>query len=148
VLRQVPFFVLRLPKLNMRSLRIDKSQEIPLVYVLATGIRGTRRLRLVFDTGCGVTQIDSSLIENLGYSAATDEIERVIVRGPAGDPHEGYTLKITALDVLEKSFNNPIVAAYDFENFAQYGIHGLLGWDLIKQLHLELDGPNELLKIL
>ena len=38
---------------------------------------------------------------------------------------------------------NPIrpdlpVLVYDFDNFKEQGIDGLLGWDVIKQLHLGL----------
>jgi len=130
----------------MQSLKINLEEEIPLVYTVASGPMGKRRLKLVFDTGCGVTQIDTALLENLGYSAA-DGIERVVVRGPAGDPHEGYTLQLSGLLVFGHLLPSPIIAAYDFENFARFGIHGLLGWDVIKQLHIELVGPKGLLKI-
>jgi len=130
----------------MQVLKIDQAQEIPLIDSIASGPRGKRRLKLVFDTGCGTTQIDTALLENLGYSAF-DGIERATVRGPAGDPQEGYTLKLARLAVLGRSFSSPIVAAYDFDNFSRYGIDGLLGWDLIKHLHLELDGPGGILKV-
>jgi hypothetical protein len=130
----------------MQILKIDQSQQIPLIYAIAEGPMGKRRLKLVFDTGCGTTQIDTALLENLGYSAS-DGLERVIVTGPAGDPHEGYTLRLSGLSVFDSPFTEPIVAAYDFDRFSRYGIQGLLGWDVIKQLHLELDGPAGLLKV-
>ena len=130
----------------MQILKIDQSQEIPLVYAIAKGPTGHRRLKLVFDTGCGTTQIDTALLENLGYSASNG-LEPVMVMGPAGDPHEGYTLRLLGLSVFDRPFIEPIVAAYDFDHFARYGIQGLLGWDIIKQLHLELDGPAGVLKV-
>ena len=34
------------------------------------------------------------------------------------------------------------VAVYDFDNLEQHGIDGLLGFDVIKQLHLEMNGPK------
>lgn len=107
---------------------------------------GKRRLKLVFDTGCGTTQIDTALLDNLGYSA-TDGLERVFVTGPSGDPHEGYTLRLARFSVFDRNFDFPIVAAYDFDHFSRYGIQGLLGWDVIKKLHLELDGPAGVLKV-
>ena len=130
----------------MPILKIDQTQQIPLVYAIAEGPLGKRRLKLVFDTGCGTTQIDTALLENLGYSAA-DGMGRVVVRGPAGEPNEGYTLRLSGLSIFDRPFIQPIVAAYDFDHFSKYGIQGLLGWDVIKQLHLELDGPRGILQI-
>jgi len=130
----------------MQILKIDDSQEIPLVYAIAQGPMGKRRLKLVFDTGCGTTQIDTALLNNLGYSA-TDGLERVIVTGPAGDPHEGNTLRLSELSVFDRKLDYPLVAAYDFDHFSRYGIQGFLGWDDIKQLHLELDGPAGSLRV-
>ena len=39
-------------------------------------------------------------------------------------------------------FNHIPVAAFDFSNWEEEGIDGLLGWDMIRLLHLEMDGPK------
>lgn len=50
----------------MRVIKFDRSQDIPIIDAKIRGPLGTRRIRLVFDTGCGLTQIDTCLIENIG----------------------------------------------------------------------------------
>jgi len=55
---------------------------------------------------------------------------------------EGYALRIKGLQVFNLPFQNQLVAAYDFNNLATEGIDGLLGFDVIKQLHLEMNGPG------
>lgn len=130
----------------MRVIRFDPNQELPVIEASIKGPKGRRRIRLVFDTGAGSTQIDTGRIEAVGYSARSGEC-RVTVRGPAGDKQEGYLVNAEALSVFGKSFWGIPVGVYDFENFAQYGIDGLLGFDVIKQLHLEMDGPKGMLRI-
>ena len=46
------------------------------------------------------------------------------------------------------TFADMDVAAHDFSKFSRYGIDGLLGFDVIKQLRFELDGAEGILKIL
>lgn len=96
--------------------------------------------RVIFDTGAAVTQVDTTFIELLGYSAR-DAHDRVRAHGPAGPIQEGYAVKVDSVEVLGKVFSAPEIAVYDFDNFGGSGIRGLLGFDLIQQLHLEMDGP-------
>ena len=130
----------------MQVLKVDFSQEIPLIDAVVMGQRGSRRCKLVFDTGCGMTQIDTALLENLGY-CAREAIERISVRGPAGEAQEGFAIRVKKLSLFGMTFSELAIAAYDFDNFSQYGIDGLLGFDVIKRLHLEMDGPAGILKI-
>jgi len=88
-----------------------------------------------------MTQIATSVIEELGYSAR-DGIRRISAYGPSGPIDDGYSLKISAIEVLGKQFSNIEVAVYDFNNLEAEGIAGLLGFDVIKQLHLEMNGPK------
>lgn len=69
------------------------------------------------------------------------------IQGPAGDSQAGYVLTIQNLTVLGSNFQNIRVGAFDFDNFALDGIDGLLGFDVIKQLHLEMDGPKGILRV-
>lgn len=39
-------------------------------------------------------------------------------------------------------FKKMEIAVYDFNNLEAEGIAGLLGFDVIKQLHLEMNGPK------
>jgi len=56
-------------------------------------------------------------------------------------------LSVKELQLFGKPFTEMDVAAHDFSKFSRYGIDGLLGFDVIKQLRFELDGPEGLLKI-
>ena len=53
----------------MKVVKFDRSQDIPIIEAMLQGPRQGGRARLVFDTGSGLTQIDTALMEELGYSA-------------------------------------------------------------------------------
>ena len=130
----------------MRLIRFDQGQILPVVNAIISGPRSYRKVRLVFDTGSGLTQIDTSFTEYIGYSAI--DAEKIIsVQGATGDSQEGYLLKIQNLSIFGLKYDNLKVGVYDFTNFQKYRINGLLGFDVIKQMHLELDGRSGTLKI-
>ncbi len=108
------------------------------------GKRISAKVHLVFDTGSGITQLDTTIVENIGYSAK-DALKRMKIRGAAGEPVEGYVLEVQRLKLFGVVFKNLPILVYDFDNFPE--IDGLLGFDVIKQLHLEMVGPQGLLKI-
>ncbi len=130
----------------MRIVKFDPGSELPIVEARIRGKQGSRSLRLVFDTGAGSTQIHTARIEAIGYSAI-DALGVMSVEGPAGDSKEGYLISLRKLSLFGKNFEDVQIGVYDFDNFAQYGIDGLLGFDVIKQLHLEMDGPKGVLKV-
>ena len=96
---------------------------------------------MIFDTGAACTQFNTAVVDILGYSAAQGE-RIVSAYGPAGPIQNGYTIRIKEIEVLGKKFSTPLIAAYDYDNFAGCGIDGLLGFDLIKEFHLEMNGPQ------
>ena len=130
----------------MRIIHFDRSQEIPIVDAFIRGANETSKLRLVFDTGAGLTQIDAEIMEELGYTPR-DGIDRYHIQGPAGEVVEGYRIKAKMLTVLGKKFENITIGVIDFDNFSHYGIGGLLGFDLIKEFDLELKGKEGVLII-
>lgn len=130
----------------MLVIEFDPHQTIPLVDALVEGPNGRRRVKLVLDTGCAITQIDTGLIETIGYSISNSS-NVISIHGPAGDEQEGYLVSAKSFRIFGRSFGNISVGVYDFDNFSKYGIDGLLGWDIIRQFHIEMDGPNGLLKI-
>ena len=65
----------------MQLIRFDRLQDIPIVDVLIRGPRCQERVRLVFDSGCGTTQIDTGLIESIGYTAR-EATHSITVKGP------------------------------------------------------------------
>ena len=124
-----------------REYQFDPRQDLPIVEVLIVGSLSPRRIKLVFDTGACATQIDTGVIEEIGYCAA-DGIGLMSVEGPAGDRADGYLIRPQRLGLLGRQIERPTIGVYDFDNFSQYGIDGLLGWDIIRTLHLEMDGPQ------
>lgn len=121
--------------------KINPHQSLPQVFARIRGKHGSQRVRLVFDTGAFMTQIATSVIEELGYSAR-DGIRHITAYGPSGPIDEGYSVRLSGLEVLSKQFHGMEVAVYDFNNLETEGIAGLLGFDIIKQLHLEMNGPK------
>ena len=130
----------------MRVISFDRTQDIPIVDAIISAPITYERVRLVFDSGCGLTQIDTGLIESIGYSAINAK-RSMSVRGPVGDEVQGYVVGLESFKLFGYSISNLEVGVYDFDNFAHFSIDGLLGFDLIKQMHFELNGPQGLLKI-
>ena len=130
----------------MQVVAFDTAEDIPIVDAVMKGPRDSHRVRLVFDTGCGVTQLDSDLVDSLGYSAALGE-ERLIIIGATGEEVEGYSLRLETVSVLGKTMRDVLIGAFDFSHYDRYQIHGLLGFDVIKRLHLEMNGPKGELKV-
>lgn len=128
----------------MREVRFDPSQVVPEIDARVSGRCRNAKVHLVFDTGSGITQLDTTILENLGYSAK-DALQLMSVRGATGEAIEGYVVSIKRINVFGREFQDVPVLGYDFENFPE--IDGLLGFDVIKQLHLEMDGPAGLLRI-
>lgn len=124
-----------------KAFNFDLSEPLPLVFAKAKGKLRRRPIRLVFDTGAFMTQITTSVIEELGYSAR-DGIKPIFVYGPSGPIDEGYAFEIEHLELFGKKFEKLVVGTFDFNNLEKDGIDGLLGFDVIKQLHLEMNGPK------
>ncbi|MCC6221645.1 MAG: hypothetical protein IT291_10440 [Deltaproteobacteria bacterium] len=47
---------------------------------------------MIFDTGAAVTQINTVVLDELGYSAL-DAHSRAVAHGPAGPLQEGYAIQ-------------------------------------------------------
>ena len=130
----------------MKVVHIDPSQDIPIIDAILKSSSETARARLVFDTGSGLTQIDIGLIEELGYSAK-DSHGYYHIQGPAGESVSGYKVRLKNLSLFGKRIEELEVGAIDFDNFSHFGISGLLGYDVIKTLHIELNGPVNTLNV-
>lgn len=125
----------------MKTFRFKRDQEIFIVTARIFGPRASTKVHLVFDTGSAISQIDTGIIDELGYSAKAGQYITSI-QGPAGDAQPGYVLTLDRLVVLGIPFDNLAVGAFDFDNYSREELDGLLGFDVIKQLHLEMDGPK------
>lgn len=130
----------------MREFVIDPREEVPTIDAILRGPLGSVRTKLVFDTGAGKTQLNIPLIEALGYSIA-DATGIVSMSGPSGPSQDGYAFQLLSLRTLGKEFSSISVAAFDFENFSEEGLQGLLGWDVIREMNLEMEGKAKLLRV-
>ncbi len=131
----------------MRIIQFNTEAELPIVEARVHGPNGSQRVRIIFDTGAGNTQLDTALVEDLGYSAS-NALDIINIQGPVGDVQEGYLIELNQLGLFGIKFCNIKLGVYDFDNFDCLGIDGILGFDLIKQLHLEMIGSEGILKIL
>lgn len=130
----------------MQIISFDPSQDIPVVDAVVRGPHDLHRVRLVFDTGSGLTQLDTELVDALGYSSK-DGLERLFTLSATGEEVEGYSIRLGSLSALGKHFRELRIGAFDFSHYQHYRIHGLLGWDIIRQLNLEMQGPAGVLKV-
>ncbi len=128
----------------MRTVKIDRAQDVSEIEVLITGPRSNQQVNLIFDTGAALTQIDTGLIEDIGYSISNAS-QVMSVLGATGAPQQGYNIEVESISFLGKKIEKPQVGVYDFQNFP--GVDGLLGWDVIRHLHVEMNGPKGILKV-
>lgn len=101
---------------------------------------------MVLYTSCSVTQVHSELLALVGCGEAT-RLGDITIAGVTGDGDPSYLVRLDGLSMLGSRFKAPTIAGVDFNNWARSGIEGLVGWDLVRQLHFEMDGPKGLLKV-
>ena len=127
--------------MNRRVVKFDRTQEIPVVRGVLSGKHEKIVVKLAFDSGAGLTQFHTPIIEALRYSI-TDALEIRHFYGPTGETQSGYTLAAAQFEIFGIKFPQLVIGAYDMENLVATGIDGLLGFDLIKQMHFEMNGPQ------
>lgn len=130
----------------MKEFEFDKSSRTPLVSAILCGPKGNRRLTLVFDTGAVITQIHAPTLALIGYGEEV-KIESVSMVGAGGEKQHGYLVQSERLLTLGKKIENAPIGAFDFGELSSAGIDGLLGFDVIKELHLEMIGPEGILRV-
>lgn len=131
----------------MREYRFDPSGELPIVYAVLKGLRGQKKVALVLDTGCALTQIDHGILSIIGCGPE-NAVRSVSISGVVGTQDAAYVVELQGIRVLGERFDNYMVAGVDFSRWIPAGIEGLLGWDLVRKFHLEMDGPKGTLKVL
>lgn len=130
----------------MREYHFNPTLKTPLVRALLTGPRCTKHVRLVFDTGAAMTQFHQATMNFVGYNESL-KIADAVVTSTTTDEEIGYVVEAQRLYVLGTRFDNIPIAGYDMSRLSDMGIDGLLGWDVIRTLHLEMVGPSGLLKV-
>lgn len=130
----------------MLALRFDPQADLILASTYISGPDGHDQVRLVFDTGATLTQIDRDRLFELGYSEK-DKARNVDILGVTDPRHETYSVEVHEFSTLGTTLRRFEVAVVDFGNWKNDAIDGLLGWDFIRTLHYEQNGPKGLLTI-
>ncbi len=131
----------------MREFRFNPDSKTPLVQALVVGPKAVRRIRLIFDSGAEHTQIHTKVMNYIGYTK-DNSIATAVVSGATGDEQEGFIIRTEKLIVLGRKFTDLSIASFDFSHLtSRFNIDGLLGYDLIRLLHFEMNGPKGILKI-
>jgi hypothetical protein len=126
----------------MKSYRIRSTFGLPMVSAVIVGPRGAARVELVFDSGAATTQLHIGTLVGVGFSF-TGRTPDAVVRGITGGPERGFAVSANRLHLLGKHYDQYKLFAFDLSTWAEEGIDGLLGWDLIQRLHFEVDGPHQ-----
>jgi hypothetical protein len=130
----------------MRTFHFNPTTKAPIVSAIITGPRGTRKVRLIFDTGAELTQFHSDTMHKVGYSNS-DAVARANVIGAGGAESSGYVVNLKKLFVLGSKAEAFNVAVFEMRHLQAQRIDGLLGWDVIRAFRLEMDGPEGVLKV-
>lgn len=130
----------------MLRLNFDPEADLILAYADIKGPKDSEQVRLVFDTGASRTEIDSEILTALGYTQA-DKVADLGIESVTGPTHETFSIKLESFIALGSTHCDFEVAFVDFSKWKKDQIDGLLGWDFIRTLHYEQNGPKGLLTI-
>lgn len=129
----------------MKILKFARTDPLPIIRSTIVGPSFSIRVGLVVDSGAAVTQIDGGVLRHVGYDASYITGQMIVKGVEIGPGRRADVFKILNLSVFGKRLRGIKVAAYDFREWHAFGIHGLLGFDLIRKFNLELRGPAGLL---
>lgn len=92
-------------------------------------------INLVVDTGAGLTIVDTSIIDYLGYSAR-DAFDTPTLDG-AGGISNGYVIKLRRFRCLGFELDDFTVACHDMNT--RLGVTGLLGMNFLRHFRMDVD---------
>lgn len=92
-------------------------------------------INLVVDTGAGLTIVDTSIIDYLGYSAR-DAFDTSTLDG-AGGLSRGYVIKLRKFRCLGFELDDFTVACHDMNT--RLGVTGLLGMNFLRHFRMDVD---------
>ena len=130
----------------MREFEFDPSQPAPLVRAILAGPKGAFHMRLILDTGAHSTQLSKAAMHSMGFNEDVSTRDAYSI-GVGGAREKGFEVIVSRFFVLGAKFQDVAVCAFNMKYLEGEGADGLLGWDLISQLHLEMDGPKGLLRV-
>lgn len=113
------------------------------VEVTRFGPQGHRDLNFILDTGTPMTTVDTSIVDDLGYSPRMGKgVSRSI---GMGGPERGYILAVSRLEAMGLIVGPFEVACADFPS--GLGVDNLIGMDLLDGHLLALDCARGVLTV-
>lgn len=130
-----------MPEFNFNPL-----ESTPIVSAVISSPKGKRKVRLILDTGAERTQFHRRTMQRLGHTESVKSKDALAI-GVGGAKEQGYMVKVPQLAFLGSIAENVELAVFDMSYLGDKNIDGLLGWDFIRLLHLEMNGPKGSLKV-
>ena len=130
----------------MRSYRFNPTAPWPIVRCVLSGPRGALSARLVLDSGAHNTQINRGTMNALGFQEQHRTKDAYSV-GVGGAREKGFEIMVPRFFVLGRKFEQTPICVFDMSFLARDRVDGLLGWDLIRLFHFDMDGPQGVLKV-
>jgi hypothetical protein len=138
------------PSASATKVRFDSGNSalrIPLeidnnLILLQVSVNGTKPLRLIFDTGAGMTFISSQRAAELGLKSQGD----VDANATGGKVQGSYT-KGVSLSVQGAEVSNQLVAWMPLPTPPGFEFDGVIGFDFINSFVVELDYPNKMMNL-
>lgn len=130
----------------MLEVHFDPTDKSPVILAIISSPKGKRKVQLVFDTGAELTQLHNRTMQRLGY---TDTVKTRNARaiGVGGAEERGYMVRVPRIAFLGSFAEEVELAVFDMSYLRDRNIDGLLGWDFIRHFHLEMLGPEGILKV-
>lgn len=130
----------------MREYHFNADAPWPIVRCVLSGPKGAFSARLVLDSGAHNTQINRGTMTALGFREQDKKRDAFAV-GVGGAKEEGFEVIVPRFFVFGRKFENTAICVFEMKYLESDRVDGLLGWDLIRLFHFEVDGPNGLLKV-
>ena len=130
---------------SLSEFKLNPVGKLPITKALLVGPKASVQIRVLVATGSTTTQVNQSILTYTGLDLSLKCGDFEINRGP-GQKDQGALFKLEKLYALGAKFEQPTVVGYDMSWLTEVGIDGLLGFDLIRQMHFELDGPKGILR--
>jgi hypothetical protein len=126
--------------------RFDPDAPWPVVRGVISGPKGALSIRLVLDSGAHQTQLNRGTMNALGFREQ-DKTRDAFSVGVGGARERGFEVIVPRFFVLGRKFAETPVSVFEMPYLEGDRVDGLLGWDLIRQFHFELNGPAGVLKV-
>jgi len=130
----------------MLELHFDPLGDAPDISAVIRSPKGTRKIQLILDAGSERTQLDRRTMQRLGYTEESTT-RNVKARGVGGAEENGYMVRVPRIAFLGSVAENVEIAVFDMDYLGDKNMDGLLGWDFVRQFHLEMLGPEGILRV-